>query len=103
MQKSHLPMQQHRLSKTEAKQKSPLSSASENQTYPYSTQTEAFRETDVWVEHSQWCPRALFAPARIGEGARQQQPTRLWKISGSATLALFQADGFDSHSKGLLL
>lgn len=101
MQKSHLPMQQHRLSKTEAKQKSPLSSASENQTY--STQTEAFRETDVWVEHSQWCPRALFAPARIGEGARQQQPTRLWKISGSATLALFQADSFDSHSKGLLL
>lgn len=46
--------------------------------YPYTKQTKAFRETDVWAEHSKWHFRALFAPASAEEGARQQ-PLRVWK------------------------
>lgn len=75
-----------------------LSRATENQTYPYTTQTEAFREMGVWVESLKRGLRGLCVPARIGEGA-WQQPAWRWKISSRATLAFFQAFSFDSHSK----
>lgn len=52
----------------------------------------------MWAEHLKWRFRALFAPARIGEGA-WQQPPRLWKISGSATLSLFQTEFLLTYQK----
>ena len=45
--------------------------------YLYTTQTKAASQTDVWVERLKRCSRALFAPARIGEGAWQQPPRLL--------------------------
>lgn len=67
MLKSHLPVQHTASAKLELSKKSPLLSASENQTYPFITKTKAFRETDVWAEQLKF--RALLDLAKTEEGA----------------------------------
>lgn len=73
MLKSHLPMLHTASATLKLRKKSPLSSVSENQMYPSSTtQTKAFRETDVWVvEHLKWFSLLLQGSEKVHDSSNQ--------------------------------
>lgn len=94
MQKSHLPVQHNRQSKTEAKQKVTLKSLRKPNVLFYNTN----RPVGLKCTRSLRLLLFLFFFFLI---SKVEQPPRVWfwkkiKNSNSATFALFQADSFDS-------
>lgn len=83
MQKSHLPMQQHGLSKTEAEQK-----CLRKPDVTLLNTNRSFQRNKVWVEHMHGaCEPSSLLLWRL-EKVHDNNSRPEWKISGGATLAL---------------